>query len=71
MNMRTVAERTVGPEPIEKLEQQGLTVIPKVLIDQLRELKGEEILIIEGRAILVRPASPNDVDRVHRGIVVD
>lgn len=53
---------------IRILNEQGLEVIPKALMDELRNVEEENILIIEGRAIVIKLASPNDVDRISRSM---
>jgi hypothetical protein len=58
--VQMLAERAIGPGHLQILQEHGLTVVPKVMIDQLKQLQGQDILFIEGRPLLVRPVSPGE-----------
>lgn len=62
--IRQQAEDAIGPGHLRTLEKHGLTVIPKTLMDWFINLQDEDVLFLEGRPLLVSPASPNDVERV-------
>jgi len=58
VDLNLVDERRTPPTP----EYEAMK-----LINLIRNVEGEEIYIIKGRAIVVRPAEVNDLDRINKG----
>lgn len=66
---KMVAGSILSFEKLRLLEEAGLTVIPKAAIERLKKCQDEEVLIVGERPIVIRSASPNDVERINSGYV--
>lgn len=49
------------------LEREGLTVVPKALIDQIKQVQVEEIIAVEEKLFVIRPAEVDDLEQIHKG----
>lgn len=69
--VRNEAAGVITINKLRMLEEAGMTVVPKAWIEEIKNCESEIVLWIEGKPVIVSPASANDIERVARGIIFD
>ncbi|MBO9609182.1 MAG: hypothetical protein J7639_24725 [Paenibacillaceae bacterium] len=62
--IKMIAGSIISYEKLRLMDEAGLTVIPKAILEQLRNCQDEDVMILAGKAIVIRAASPGDVERI-------
>lgn|GEM_PF-6784105 len=63
------AERAIGTQNVRELQEHGLTVVPLKLIEQLKTVKAQQTIVIEGVALTVMPFEEDHLDSAKAGYV--
>ncbi|MGI2294149.1 hypothetical protein [Paenibacillus sp. GXUN7292] len=63
------AQKAIGSRNLRKLQEHGLTVVPLQLMNQLKTVKEQQTVIIEGVALTVRPLQPEDLETSTAGYI--
>jgi ketopantoate reductase len=48
------AANIIGHRNVQKLQEHGLTVVPSQMIEQLKTITGQQLIIIDGVAVTVQ-----------------
>jgi riboflavin synthase alpha subunit len=63
------AEQAIGSRNVRKLQEHGLTVVPAKLIEQLKSVKVQQNIVIEGVALTVMPFEEEHLETSQAGYV--
>jgi hypothetical protein len=64
-----LAEQAIGPYQVKKLEEYGLTVVPLQLMEQLRTVKEQQVIVLDGVMLTVKPFEEDDLETSAAGYV--
>ncbi|MEK3882399.1 hypothetical protein [Paenibacillus sp. PL2-23] len=63
------AEQAIGRRNVRKLHEHGLTVVPTQMVEQLKTIKEQQTIVLEGVALTVKPFKEEHLDTARAGYV--
>lgn len=63
------AQQAIGRRNVRKLKEHGLTVVPLQMVEQMKTIKEQQTIILEGVALTIMPFEEEHLETAKAGYV--